>query len=400
MATNIDTGLTVATGLISNQTAHIWRMSDGNKVAVYFNGTNFGYRIYSGGSWGAFTSLSTLPATGVDLGGAGCRKGDTLFFGSGSNTVSLRVAKMVYSGGSLTVTYTSDTADTAPVFALYYDSTQDDIHVLFRLSDVGCYIRNFNVSDLASTIASAVTGAPADSGANQKYNWYALAGNGTSTFYAVMGSAVGSTAIAITQLVWGGATYTQTAETGVTAMAANVAGLDACYDGTNIIIVANENNAKLRRMTRTAANTYSAWTDLDANTIALAPSITVGGSGDLNVVYRRNSGQANGEIYCINRISNTWQSAILLAGGAATGWQTPSAAETDSNETAGTARIVYITGTASTWTLVEDTFMFSTPPQYIRPDADNATGGWATAPLYSKINEASPDGTVITCTAA
>lgn len=38
--------------------------------------------------------------------------------------------------------------------------------------------------------------------------------------------------------------------------------------------------------------------------------------------------------------------------------------------------------------------------QQIRPDADIATTGWATAPLWSKVDESSPDGTVITATAS
>lgn len=40
------------------------------------------------------------------------------------------------------------------------------------------------------------------------------------------------------------------------------------------------------------------------------------------------------------------------------------------------------------------------PPQTIRPDADIVTTGWATAPLWSKIEEASADGTVISGTAS
>lgn len=38
--------------------------------------------------------------------------------------------------------------------------------------------------------------------------------------------------------------------------------------------------------------------------------------------------------------------------------------------------------------------------QYLRPDADNAVGGWATAPLWSKVDEASAGGDVITATAS
>lgn len=38
--------------------------------------------------------------------------------------------------------------------------------------------------------------------------------------------------------------------------------------------------------------------------------------------------------------------------------------------------------------------------QAVRPDADTTTTGWTSTPLFSKINESSPDGTVITATAA
>jgi len=38
--------------------------------------------------------------------------------------------------------------------------------------------------------------------------------------------------------------------------------------------------------------------------------------------------------------------------------------------------------------------------QTLRPDADITTSGWTTTPLFSKINEASADGTVITATAS
>jgi hypothetical protein len=38
--------------------------------------------------------------------------------------------------------------------------------------------------------------------------------------------------------------------------------------------------------------------------------------------------------------------------------------------------------------------------QVLRPDADIANGGWATAPLWSKVDEASAGGDVITATAS
>lgn len=38
--------------------------------------------------------------------------------------------------------------------------------------------------------------------------------------------------------------------------------------------------------------------------------------------------------------------------------------------------------------------------QTVRPDADTTTTGWTSTPLFSKINETSPDGTTITATAS
>lgn len=40
------------------------------------------------------------------------------------------------------------------------------------------------------------------------------------------------------------------------------------------------------------------------------------------------------------------------------------------------------------------------PVQWVRPDADTTTTGWTSTPLWSKIEESSPDGTVITATAS
>lgn len=400
MATNIDTGVTSAGALLGNQPPHIFAMSDGNLVAVYFNGTNWGYRIKSGGTWGSFTSLATLPTTGVDLGSASDRNGDTIFFGTGSNTVSFRVAKLVYSGGSITATYSPDNADTAPVISVYYDGTNAHVHALFRLNDVGMYIRGFLVSTMANAEgAVAVTGSPADSGGNQKYNTYDVAGDGTSTFLAVMNNTTGATAVVVTRISSNGTTYTQTAETGVTALAANCAGLTCCYDGTNFTFIANENNAKIRAMLRTGINTYGSWSDIESATVALAPSVCAFASGNLFAAYRRNSGQANGEIYYARRSGGVWDAAAVLAGGASTGWQTPSCAKSDANELVDTVRVVYLTGTATPWALVEEVSQ-GIELTTVRPDGDIDTTGWATAPLWSKIDEDPAGGDVITATAS
>lgn len=43
--------------------------------------------------------------------------------------------------------------------------------------------------------------------------------------------------------------------------------------------------------------------------------------------------------------------------------------------------------------------IFTVAPQELRPAADAAVGGWAVAPLFSKVNETAADGTVISATA-
>lgn len=52
------------------------------------------------------------------------------------------------------------------------------------------------------------------------------------------------------------------------------------------------------------------------------------------------------------------------------------------------------TGPGGTWTDVS-----GPPPQIIRPDADVVATSWATAPLWSKVEEETADGVVITATA-
>lgn len=373
MPTTIST-TTVATALVSNQSPHIYMMSNGDTAAIYFSGSNWAYRVKSGGSWGSATNLAgSIPTTGADLGGASCRNGDTIYFGAGSNTTAFIVAKMVFNTGThvFTLTYSASTGDSAPVFSLYYDSTNSLVHALVRLSDVNAYLYGFAAGNLANSIAgTSVTGAPADSAGAQKFYGYCLVGDGTSAFFVVMNNTPSGTAVLVTRISSGATSYTQTAETSVTALAAANKGITATYDGTNIIFVANQNNAALRTMSRTAINTYTAWSSIDASAVANPPALTRLTS-DLLATYQRTSGQANGEIYTVARTSGSWGAAALLAGGATSGWSYPTAAPNDLNDTAGTSRMGYLTGTANPWTFTEDVVAAAaaqdTPELYGRP---------------------------------
>ena len=58
MPTNIDTGLTVADAVNADHSPHIFTMSNGDLVAIYYDGTNFVWRSKSGGTWSAKTTIT------------------------------------------------------------------------------------------------------------------------------------------------------------------------------------------------------------------------------------------------------------------------------------------------------------------------------------------------------
>lgn len=68
---------------------------------------------------------------------------------------------------------------------------------------------------------------------------------------------------------------------------------------------------------------------------------------------------------------------------------------------AGSYAVAGTWGSATKNTNVSVAYLVSAAvPQTLRPDADIVTTGWATAPLWSKIEESAADGTVITATAS
>jgi hypothetical protein len=97
---------TVGTGIIAlrrNAAAHFFTMSDGARVAIYFDGSRNGYRILPAGSaiWGSFVQLLGN-ATAVE-GSVFTQVGDTIYGAIspdlGGGKVSLQ--KLAYSGGAI-----------------------------------------------------------------------------------------------------------------------------------------------------------------------------------------------------------------------------------------------------------------------------------------------------------
>lgn len=354
MATNIDTGLTAAAALSQTGSPKIFTMSDGYEVAVYFNGTNWGYRIKApGGSWGGRTALTSSP-TGV---GVFLQSGNTIM---GVVGTTVTVYKLVYSTGTNTITQ-SNTAngDTGcQVLAAYIDGTNSRLVFLEGIPSAGVWLYSVAISNLGMFSEQMTANSPPTSFTSSTCDHWAFVGDGTSTCFAVWAE---SSTVKVNRISSGttAAATTETAESNVNNLAAASGGLTAIFDNSYVIIVANENGGKIRRSRRSAQDTYDAWSDVLSATITGQPGVAKKGTGanaDLAVLYRATGGQANGEIYKVQRIGGTWESSgALVAGGASTGWNYPNAAYSDVNQsTAGTVPIMYVTGTASTWTLVED----------------------------------------------
>lgn len=423
MATNVDTAITVAA-----RKGQIFTMSDGNLVAVYYNGTNWGYRIKASGTWGSRTALTSSPAAtgacwaqdlvlatgdtsngsssitnvspttgfanGQPISGPGIPAGTTISSGAGTSTLvlsqnatatatgvsikaggdnifgavtgtvasaSVYVYKLAYNASTDAITQTNNlTGDNVPVLGVYLDMANARFIVAEQLTSAGVYLYGFATSNLASSFTGGAVqvtaGSPPTTG--QDDTTWTIAGAGAGTWYLAWFTTAGATAFNVVTLVTSATGITsQTAETSEPALAANCAGLDAIYDGTNITFVANQNNAALRVTRRTAANTYDSWSTLVTETIAGKPSLArKTGGGDLMAAYRSNASQANGEIAYFKRLSGTWDtSKTTLAGGASTGWLNPVLAPTDVNQsTPGTIPVANLTGTANPWTFVED----------------------------------------------
>lgn len=337
--------------------AQIFTMADGNLVAIYYSlgSTGWGYRIKSGGSWGSRTALTGTPNSQR---GMWRQSGDNIFGAvSGSTGVDFITYKLAYASSAITQT-NNDTGDNVPVLGVYLDNTR--VYVVIELTSAGVYLYAFAQSNIttAPTIAAAqiTAGSPPASG-NVQSQW-AVVGDGGATFYIAWFASASSTFNVASIVAGASAITTQTAETSVPATAAAGLGLDAIWDGTNIVFLVNQNNAALRWARRTAANTYDSWTTLVTEAITGRPNLARKGTGagsDLMALYARTAGQANGEVYKFCRIGGTWDSTSQsVAGGASTGWASPTSARSDVNQSAGVVPIVYTTGTASTWTLADD----------------------------------------------
>jgi hypothetical protein len=116
--------------------SHLFTMSDGARVVIYFDAGVTGYRILpTGGSWGSYVPF-VAPTN--QNGTAFTQVGDTIFGASSEDTARVQLIKLVYSGGAIT-------QSNAPVFrptgngtnrvtAIYWDTTNAYLHIVYHVA--------------------------------------------------------------------------------------------------------------------------------------------------------------------------------------------------------------------------------------------------------------------------
>jgi len=350
-------------------TPHIFKMADGNFVAIYFDGTNSGYRIKSGGSWGSFTAFSGANANPTYHNGSSCRNGDTIFYGRSSTTGSQNVfSKLAYSGGAITETHVLQSTTGSSnnvVTGAYYDTTNSYVHFRsYHFDGVNEYMYHTALNTSLTQQYSTNESGSAFSASNG--NICAVAGDGSSTFYSYNRHGTSSTTIVGRKLVAGASSYTVTNQSGLPTAGSSIASIAAVYDSAGLVLFLVETTgANVRYTTRTNDTTYTSLTTIVSSGVTTTPTLAVGritGSDSLVVLYTRTTTQANGEIYMVRRTGGSWEASpgTRVAGGASTGWDMSTIALTDLNNT-NKLLATYKTGTGSPWSIYEDLAQLAQP---------------------------------------
>jgi RHS repeat-associated protein len=334
-----------------DKSAHLFAMSDGAQIAIYFDGTDTVFRTRVG-SWSAPTTLPLCCNQHHDQ-SAWTRNGDALYGLTSGSTAGTAIAwKLAYSGGVITLSGNQVWCCNGPgrVFGAYWDATNQLMHVYYQMGSQ--YVLNaINTSLTQVYFDNGAAGSAAATGA--------IAGEGTNVFYYGYTTGTGVTVVKVTASA---TAYTERTEVGTPQLSVDGRGGAMVWDGTELLYVINDGDAKLRLLRRHGQDAYRLY-DLVATTLApgAQPAIARKGStGDLVLLYTDLAGQANGEIRYVSRTSGVWNAPLTLAGGSATGWG--NVAVTDDTNSPGTFPVVYRTGTQSPYGVVDDQLVAPSAP--------------------------------------
>lgn len=334
-----------ANALAASHAEHVFKMSDGRLVAIWRDTVGSLYRSTStdGVTWTAPVAVFTpgVPPSLI----AACSNGDNIY-GVMTGGAALYAFKSIYAAGAFTDTGPTIITLTNPASQNfdYADCKWDNVKSAFHVG-------------LASSGSSGVW-AVAFSTALAKVAEYfgsglgvAIAVDGAATPNVYLGYSSGVNTTVLPMTFSGTAYTTGTAET---AIAGDNRQLALTLDqNANLDVVALVSTA-LKTAKRTGLNTYSAVTTIAPTNVLGAPSIARTGNvnADIFVLYQYYGAQGNGEIYYVKRTGGAWGSVTLLAGGANTGWQSPTAIgliPTDAK-----VHTLYVTGVSPNFNVVYD----------------------------------------------
>ncbi len=228
-----------------DKSAHLFTMSDGAQIAIYFDGTDTVFRTHVG-SWSAPTTLPMCCNRHHDQ-SAWTRNGDTVYgITAGSTSDVAAVWKLAYSAGAVTLSSNTVWCCNAPgrVFGAYWDATNQLMHVYYEMGST--FVLNAINSSLAQVyFANGIGGSAAATDA--------IAGDGTSVFYYGYTSGTNVTVVKVTASA---SAYTQRTEVGTPQLSVDGRGGSMIWDGSELLYVINDGDSKLRLLRRHAQDTY------------------------------------------------------------------------------------------------------------------------------------------------
>ncbi len=342
------------------QWPHIFRMSDGNEIAIYSD-TNLGlaYTIKSGAAWGPPTAL-TGPWDQSHT--AWTRNGDTLYGLTGPEycplPASLRLHKITYSGGTATDTVAIVATETSHPcilegFGIYFDNPNNLVHVWYEQWDnPSDQLVAYNTNLLPQYSSSAV--APTNIFCTDRAT--SVNGDGGATFFLYSVPDCSSTGVLLNRVTATASSYSVAAETGVGTGAPTFLNRAASvWDGSKLVLIADDDFDGVFVNTRTAQDTYSGWINVASRpdpgsdgTFIRITAGAVGGSVYIGYSLFRTStsgpdaGNASAQhrvLYYVARVNSVWSTPMFVAGLDSNDYDA-SAAASDQNDT-GTWRFVY-----------------------------------------------------------
>jgi hypothetical protein len=298
--------------------SHLFTMSDGARVVIYYDGTFWGYKIRTAnGSWGTFTPLVAPSSV---YGTVFTQVADTIYGAESQDVARVQILKLVYSGGSITQSNVAASRPNGPGGnygqAVYWDSTNSYLHVLYW-DDVGgvAYLDAYD-STLVNRISIDITsyGGTGDAGINS------LFGSGANSFFLSWWPPLTGLG-QVTAISASATAYTLTAETSVSPATPAQFGnhVTAIWDGSNVVFAAARDGLAIETMSRTAPNSYTSWQTLlgpDPNLgLGSGPFLVRKGTGpasDLALLFVGSEQAArDGIVWSFQRLGGAWFGPVL-----------------------------------------------------------------------------------------